>query len=84
MKTVGINAEVILSRTLYFDIKDDATEEEIIQEANKEIILPHNALIIAQSALRRFNMNIEKLDIGDWDVKDVQMKIIQNEPVNNN
>lgn len=67
-KVVGIKAIVTMSRTLYIEVPDEATEEEIQDKASKEIMLPHNALYTADSALRRAGIRIDKLDLKDWEV----------------
>ena len=41
---IGIKAKVTLERTLYLDLPDDVSEEDILKEANKEVILSTNAL----------------------------------------
>ena len=67
-KLVGIKAVVTMSRTLYIEVPDEATEEEIQDRASKEIMLPHNALYTADSTLRRAGIRIDKLDLKDWEV----------------
>ena len=67
-KLVGIKAVVTMSRTLYIEVPDEATEEEIQDRASKEIMLPHNALYMVDNALRRMNVKIDKLDLKDWEV----------------
>lgn len=67
-KLVGIKAVVTMSRTLYIEVPDEATEEEIQDRASKEIMLPHNALYAADNALRRAGIRIDKLDLKDWEV----------------
>lgn len=67
-KLVGIKATVTMSRTLYIEVPEEATEEEIQDRASKEIMLPHNALYTADSALRRAGIKINGLDLKDWEV----------------
>lgn len=67
-KLVGIKAIVTMSRTLYIEVPDEVTEEEVRDKASKEIILPHNALYLADNTLRRAGIKIDKLDLKDWEV----------------
>lgn len=67
-KTIGVKAVVTMSRTLYIEVPDDATEQDIREKAEKEMPLPHNALYTADSALRRAGIKIDKLDLKDWEV----------------
>lgn len=76
-KLVGIKATVTMSRTLYIEVPEEATEEEILKKANEEIIPPHNALYMADNALRRMNVKIDKLDLKDCEVTEYDIKPIE-------
>lgn len=73
----GVKTKVIMERTLYIDLPDDATEAEILEAANKEIILPANALYTASNALRNLHVNIPHLDLTDWNTTDINYEVIQ-------
>lgn len=75
-KSVGIKATVTMSRTLYIEVPEEATEEDIMKKAGEEIIPPHNAMHIASSALKKLNIKINKLDLKDWEVVDYDIKQI--------
>ena len=74
---IGIKTKVTLERTLYLDLPDDASEEDILKEANKEVILPTNALYTASQALRNLHVNIPHLDLTDWNTTDINYEVIQ-------
>lgn len=76
-KMIGVKATVTMSRTLYIEVPDDATEEEILKKASEEIVPPHNALYMADSALRKMNIKIDKLDLKDWEVTEYDVKPIE-------
>ena len=73
----GVKAKVAMERTLYVDLPDDATEAEVLEVANKEIILPTNALYTASQALKNLHINIPNLDLKDWNITDIKYEIIQ-------
>lgn len=73
----GIKTKVTMERTLYIDLPDDATEAEVLEAANKEIILPSDALYTASQALRNLHVNIPNLDLNDWNASDVNYEIIK-------
>ena len=73
----GVKTKVIMERTLYIDLPDDATEAEILEAANREIILPTNALYTASHALRNLHVNIPHLDLTDWNTTGINYEIIQ-------
>ena len=73
----GVKTKVIVERTLYIDLPDDATEAEILEAANKEIILPTNALYTASNALRNLHVNIPHLDLTHWNTTDINYEVIQ-------
>ena len=73
----GIKTKVTMERTLYIDLPDDATETEVLEAANKEIILPTNALYTVSQALKKLHINIPHLDLNDWDITDTNYEVIQ-------
>ena len=73
----GVKTKVIMERTLYIDLPDDATEVEVLEAANREIILPTNALYTASNALRNLHVNIPHLDLNDWNTTDINYEVIQ-------
>ena len=66
-----------MDRTLYVDVPDDATEAEVLEAANKEIILPTNALCTASQALRNLHVEIPHLDLTDWNTTGINYEVIQ-------
>jgi hypothetical protein len=75
----GIKATVTMERTLYIDVPENATEEQILELADKEIILPINALSMAEHALRNMHVKIPNLDLKDWEVTNVSKEILKDE-----
>lgn len=73
----GIKTKVTMERTLYIDSPDDATEAEVLEAANKEIILPSDALYTASQALRNLHVNVPHLDLTDWNTTGINYEIIQ-------
>ena len=73
----GIKAKVTMERTLYVDLPDYATEAEVLEAANKEIILPTNALCTASQALKNLHVNVSHLDLTDWNTTDINYEVIQ-------
>lgn len=73
----GIKAKVTMERTLYVDLPDDATEAEVLEAANREIVLPTNALYTASQALRSLHVNIPNLDLTDWNTTGVNYEVVQ-------
>ena len=74
---IGIKTKVTLERTLYLDLPDDTSEADILKEANKEVVLPTNALYTASQALRNLHVNIPHLDLNDWNTTGVNYEIIK-------
>ena len=73
----GIKTKVTMERTLYIDLPDDATEAEVLEAANKEIILPSDALYTASQALRNLHVNVPHLDLTDWNTTGINYEVIQ-------
>lgn len=75
-KLVGVNASVTLQRTLYIEVDDN---EDAIEKAKKEIILPDKALFEASKVLSMAKIRIPNLDLKDWNIIDENYTIINNE-----
>ena len=73
----GIKTKVTMVRALDIDVPDDATEAEVLEAANKEIILPSDALYTASQALRNLHVNVPHLDLTDWNTTDINYEVIQ-------
>lgn len=76
-KVAGIKAIVTMSRVLYIEVPESASDEEILKKANEEIIPPHNAMYMACDALKRTGIRINKLDLKDWEVTEYDIKPIE-------
>ena len=74
---IGIKTKVTLERTLYLDLPDDASEEDILKEANKEVTLPTDALYTASQALRNLHVDVPHLDLTDWNTTGINYEVIQ-------
>lgn len=74
---IGIKTKVTLERTIYLDLPDDTSEEDIINKAKEEIIHPLNAFYTATQALKSLHVNIPKLDLSDWNSTDISYNIIK-------
>lgn len=74
---IGIKTKVTLERTIYLDLPDDTSEEDIINKAKEEIINPLNAFYTANQALKSLHVNIPKLDLSDWNATDISYNIIK-------
>lgn len=74
---IGIKATVTLERTLYIDVPDDATPDEKTKKMREEIILPLEALQMANKALIQVNIRIPKLDLPDWEMTDSNINLIE-------
>ena len=68
--------KVLLSH-LVVPSSDKTTFAKLLKEANKEVILPTNALYTASQALRNLHVNIPNLDLNDWNASDVNYEIIK-------
>lgn len=62
-KYVKIDVSTILSTDFYIEVPDEATDEEIIVLANKEITLPHQYPSYLDNFLKtRFNIKVQGID----------------------
>jgi len=73
----GVRCDITMHRTLYLNQKE--SEEQLLDLAKKEIVLPHNALAQVASILRQTGINITGLDLKDWEVDDVKYTLCSKE-----
>lgn len=74
---LGVKVSVTLERTLYLDVPDNATLEEKTKKAKEEIILPLDALNIANQTLEQVNIRIPKLDLKDWEMSNCEINLVE-------
>lgn len=77
MKTIGIKAIITLERVLYIEVEENISDEEVQAKAEKEIILPTNALAIANNTLAKVGIKVSGLDLNDWEVKSYEYRQLE-------
>lgn len=76
---VGVKVVVTMERTLYIDVPDNITNEEVIKQAEKEIVLPVNALYTASQAMQHVGIKVKNLDLKDWNTTNTNYTVLKNE-----
>lgn len=74
---IGIKVKTLLERDLYLDIPEDLNESEVIERAKNEIVLPINAMNMANNTLRNLRINIPNIDLSDWATSNVSYELIK-------
>lgn len=79
-KFVNVTVSTSLSTDFYLEVPDDATEEQIRELAEKEVILPHTYPEVLDEYLRtRLGIEVRGLDglLRDWNTDEVEYIIEQ-------
>lgn len=76
MKTVGVKALVTMSRTLYIDVPDDSSEEQILDKAKQEIILPFEAMYRSEEILKRLKVQ-NSFNLKDWSLENSSFETVK-------
>lgn len=71
----GVRCDITMHRTLYLSRKEGVSDEQFVDQAKSEIILPHNALSQVAAILQRSGIRLTGLDLKDWNVDDVKYTI---------
>ena len=74
-KFVNITVSASLSTDFYIEVSDDATEEQIKELAQKEVILPNKYPQVLDNHLKtRMGINITGIDtlLKSWNVDEVE------------
>lgn len=74
---ITVKSKVVLERTLALDLPENTSDEDIIKEAEKEIISPIYALNQVRNILQRSRIDISKIDLQDWSLTDSKYEIIK-------
>ena len=81
-KFVNVIVSTSLSTDFFVEVPDEATEEEIREIAEKEIVLPHTYPHVIDNILKtRMGINIQGLDsmLKDWNVDETEFIINDSE-----
>lgn len=74
-KFVNIAVSASLSTDFYIEVPDNATEEQIRELAEKEVILPHTYPTVLDNFLKtRLRINVQGLDsmLKSWNIDEVE------------
>ena len=84
-KYVRITVSTSLSTDFYIEVPDDATEEEIRELAEKEVILPNTYPDVIDSVIKRMGITVKGLDsmLREWNVDEIEY-IIEGDSTNTN
>lgn len=71
---VNIIASTHLSTDFYLEVPENASEEEIRQLAEKEVILPHNYHKVVDQMLRRMGIVVKGIDsmLRAWELDNLE------------
>lgn len=70
MKEVVCN--ITMSRSLFLEVNENTSDEELLNRAKEEILLPHNALSKVQQILNKVGLKLNGLDLNDWNVENCE------------
>lgn len=77
-KYVNVTVSTSLSADFYLEVSDNATEEQIKELAEKEVILPHTYPRVLDNFLKtKMGLNIQGIDsmLKDWNVDEIEFII---------
>lgn len=79
-KWVNITVSTSLSTDFYIEVPDNATEEQIKKQAEKEVILPHTYPNVIDDAIKRMGIQVRGLDsmLKAWNVDEVEYIVDRN------
>jgi len=72
---IGVRCDITMHRTLYLSRPDNITDDQFINKAKQEIILPHNVLAQLDNVLQMARINPTGFDLKDWSVDNVEYSL---------
>lgn len=73
-KFVNVTVSTSLSTDFYLEVPDDATEEQIRELAEKEVILPHTYPDVIDRTIKRMGIQVRGLDsmLRAWNIDEIE------------
>ena len=78
-KFINVTVSTTLSKSIYIEVPEGATKEEIEQIAKDTVHTPQQILQKIASILQQFNVSITGLELEDWNVDELTYLIENNE-----
>ena len=70
---VEVTASITMSKSLYIEVPEGATKEDVLELARKEFIPPHQGINYLENILTQVGVRVEDIDdIKNWDVDEFE------------
>lgn len=70
---VEVTASITMSKSLYIEVPEGATKEEVLELARKEFIPPHIGIKYLEGILAQVGVQVKDIDeIKNWDIDEFE------------
>lgn len=63
---------VVMSKSIYLEVHEGMSDEDFLEKAKQEILLPHNAVNTMIDVLAHYGVQVSKREVADWEVEDLK------------
>lgn len=67
-----VTVSISMSKGVMIEVPEDATNEELIEKAKKEIVLPHQSMDVAKQVLKQLGIRVHGIELEDWYVDELE------------
>jgi hypothetical protein len=72
----GIQIDLTMSRTLYFEQNEGESDEEFLERYKQDIQTPKNVINTLMKFLQSRGISISGTDLEGWEVKNQEYKVV--------
>lgn len=67
-----VTVSITLSKSLCIEVPENATKEQIQEQAKAEIMTPDKIMKISEQLFRQFNVGIQGVDFKGWHIDELE------------
>lgn len=67
-----VTVSITLSKNLCIEVPENATKEQIQEQAKIEIMTPDKIMKISEQLFRQFNIGVQGVDFKGWNVDELE------------
>lgn len=67
-----VTVSVSMSKSFMVEIPEDASKEELLEKAKKEVMLPLEVIDTCKQAFKQLGIKVNGIDFNDWYTDEVE------------
>ena len=67
-----VTVSVSMSKSIMVEIPEDASDEELLEKAKREVMLPSAVMDACRKVFRQLGVKVNGIDFNDWCIDEVE------------